>query len=207
MMTRSSEGSFKTSATGTPGNTCNCHLPAPTKVIDHQPRHNVNPKDDKSSPEWDTVDDVKDIQQFGIALRLILGFIGVLTLGVGGVGVMNIMLVSVTERTKEVDLRKALGARNRDIAFQFLVEALVLNFAAGLFGMLVSVVLAHAIPPMPLHSEMYKTANHEGDIILKTSGGVMLTAFVILTVVGVTVGMWPALKASRMEPVEALRYE
>ena len=153
------------------------------------------------------MDDVKDIEQFGIALRLILGFIGFLTLGVGGVGVMNIMLVSVTERTKEVGLRKALGARNRDIAFQFLVEALVLTFAAGLVGMLVSVVLAHAIPPMPLYSELYKTANHEGDIMLKTSGGVMLTAFLILTFVGVTAGMWPAIKASRMEPVEALRYE
>jgi putative ABC transport system permease protein len=170
-------------------------------------RHSFNPKDDKSSPEWDTVDDAKDIQQFGIALRLILGFIGVLTLGVGGVGVMNIMLVSVSERTKEVGLRKALGARNRDIALQFLVEALVLTFAAGLVGMLVSVLLAHAIPPMPLYSEMYKTANHEGDIVLKTSSSVMLTAFVILAFVGVTAGMWPALKASRMEPVEALRYE
>jgi putative ABC transport system permease protein len=175
------------------------------EVLAH--RHNFNPKDDKSSPEWDTVEDTKEIQQFGIALRLILGFIGVLTLGVGGVGVMNIMLVSVTERTKEVGLRKALGARNRDIALQFLVEALVLTFAAGLVGMVVSVLLAHAIPPMPLYSEMYKTANHEGDIILKTSGSVMLTAFVILTFVGVTAGLWPALKASRMEPVEALRYE
>jgi putative ABC transport system permease protein len=170
-------------------------------------RHNFNPKDDKSTPEWDTVDDVKDIEQFGIALRLILGFIGFLTLGVGGVGVMNIMLVSVTERTKEVGLRKALGARNRDIAFQFLVEALVLTFAAGLVGMLVSIGLAHAIPPMPLYSDLYKTANHEGDIFLKTSSGVMLTAFGILAFVGVTAGMWPALKASRMEPVEALRYE
>ena len=170
-------------------------------------RHNFNPKDDKSSPEWDTVDDTKQIEEFGIALRLILGFIGVLTLGVGGVGVMNIMLVSVTERTKEVGLRKALGARNRDIALQFLVEALVLTFAAGLVGMLVSVLLAHAIPPMPLYSELYKTANHEGDIVLKTSSSVMLTAFVILALVGVTAGMWPALKASRMEPVEALRYE
>ena len=166
-------------------------------------RHNFNPKDDKSSPEWDTVDDVKQIQQFGIALRLILGFIGVLTLGVGGVGVMNIMLVSVTERTREVGLRKALGARNRDIAMQFLVEALVLTFAAGAVGMVVSVLLAHAIPPMPLCSEMYKTANHDGDIFLKTSGSVLLIAFVILSLVGVTAGTWPALKASRMEPVEA----
>jgi putative ABC transport system permease protein len=170
-------------------------------------RHNFNPKDDKSTPEWDTVDDMKDIQQFGLALQLILGFIGMLTLGVGGVGVMNIMLVSVTERTREVGLRKALGARKRDIAWQFLVEALVLTFAAGAVGMLVSVVLAHSIPPMPLYSAMYKTANHEGDIFLKTSGGVMLTAFVILTIIGITAGIWPAWKAATMEPVEALRHE
>jgi putative ABC transport system permease protein len=173
-------------------------------------RHNFNPKDDKSTPEWDTVDDVKDIEQFGIALRLILGFIGFLILcvvGVGVVGVMNIMLVSVTERTKEVGLRKALGARHRAIAFQFLVEALVLTFAADLVGMLVSIGLAHAIPPMPLYSDLYKTANHEGDIFLKTSSGVMLTAFAILAFVGVAAGVWPALKASRMEPVEALHYE
>ena len=170
-------------------------------------RHNFNPRDDKSTPDWDTVDDTKDIQQFGLALQLILGFIGMLTLGVGGVGVMNIMLVSVTERTKEVGLRKAMGARNRDIAWQFLVEALVLTFAAGAVGMVVSFVLAHAIPPMPLYSAMYKTANHEGDIFLKTSGSVMLTAFVILTFVGITAGLWPAWKAAHMEPVEALRHE
>jgi len=170
-------------------------------------RHNFNPKDDKSTPEWDTVDDAKDMEQFGIALRLILGFIGFLTLGVGGVGVMNIMLVSVTERTREVGLRKALGARNRDIALQFLVEALVLTFAAGAVGMLVSVLLAHAIPPMPLYSAMYKTANHDGDIFLRTSTSVMLTAFFILAFVGITAGLWPAIKASHMAPVEALRYE
>lgn len=170
-------------------------------------RHNFNARDDKSTPEWDTVDDTKDIQQFGLALQLILGFIGILTLGVGGVGVMNIMLVSVTERTKEVGLRKAIGARNRDIAWQFLVEALVLTFVAGAVGMLVSVALAHAIPPMPLYSATYKTANHEGDIFLKTSGSVMLTAFVILTLVGITAGLWPAWKAAHMAPVEALRHE
>ena len=93
---------------------------------------------------------------------------------------MNIMLVSVTERTREVGLRKALGARKRDIAFQFLVEALVLTFVAGAIGMIVSVGLAHVIPPMPLYSALYKTTNHEGDIFLSTSMNVMMIAFLIL---------------------------
>jgi putative ABC transport system permease protein len=137
----------------------------------------------------------------------LLGFIGALTLGVGGVGVMNIMLVSVTERTREVGLRKAIGARPRDIALQFLTEALLLTFVAGVIGMLVAVVLAHAIPPMPLYSEQFKTVNHEGDIFLRTSATVMVSSFLILAGVGVFSGLWPALKAASMNPVEALRYE
>ncbi len=150
---------------------------------------------------------MKELDQFSLALKLILGLIGALTLGVGGVGVMNIMLVSVTERTSEVGLRKALGARKRDIAFQFLVEALVLTFVAGLIGMVVSVGLAHVIPPMPLYSALYKTTNHEGDIFLSASTNVMMISFLILATIGVMSGMWPAWKAANMEPVEALRYE
>ncbi len=170
-------------------------------------RHNFDPKDDKATPEWDTIEDEKELQTFGLALRLILGFIGALTLGVGGVGVMNIMLVSVTERTREIGLRKALGARQRDVAFQFLAEALVLTFLAGAVGIVFSFVLAHTVPPMPLYSEMYKTAAHEGDIFLKTSWSVMLSSFAILAAVAVCSGIWPAMKAASMDPVEALRFE
>ena len=97
-------------------------------------RHNFNARDDKSTPEWDTVDDTKDIQTFGLALQVILGFIGMLTLGVGGVGVMNIMLVSVTERTKESDCGKRSGRVIAISHWQFLVEALVLTFVAGAVG-------------------------------------------------------------------------
>jgi putative ABC transport system permease protein len=170
-------------------------------------RRGFDPRDEKSTPEWDTVEDSAELEKFSIALQILLGFIGALTLGVGGVGVMNIMLVSVTERTREVGLRKAIGARPRDIALQFLTEALLLTFVAGIIGMLVAVVLAHAIPPMPLYSEQFKTVNHEGDIFLRTSATVMVSSFLILAGVGVFSGLWPALKAASMNPVEALRYE
>jgi putative ABC transport system permease protein len=90
---------------------------------------------------------------------------------------------------------------------QFLLEALVLTFAGGVIGMALAIVLAWLIPPMPLYSELYKTANHEGDIFLQTSASVMAVSFIILSLVGITSGFFPALKASRMNPIEALRYE
>jgi putative ABC transport system permease protein len=170
-------------------------------------RHHFDPRDEKATPNWDTVETGKILQYFSIGLQVMMGIIGVLTLGVGGVGVMNIMLVSVTERTREIGMLKALGARQRNILGQFLVEALVLTFIGGVAGILGSLLLTAVIPPLPLYSEFYKTANHEGDIFLRASLNVMTTSFIILSLVGIVSGFWPALKASRLEPIEALRAE
>ncbi len=147
------------------------------------------------------------IEGITIGLQALLVFIGTLTLGIGGVGVANIMLVSVDERVREVGLRRALGARKRHIRLQFLVEALVLTLMGGAVGIVLAYAITAATPILPLLGPLYEETSGKGDLKLAISGWTVVGSTLILVMVGVLAGLVPALKASRLDPVEALRYE
>jgi putative ABC transport system permease protein len=142
-----------------------------------------------------------------IGLEVLLTFIGTLTLGIGGVGVMNIMLVSVDERIREIGLRRALGARKWHIRFQFLAETLMIMMLGGAIGIILSYLIAAAVGTLPMMGPLFEDESGKGDIHLQISFMTVFISSIVLLFIGVVSGLVPALRASKLDPVEALRYE
>ena len=170
------------------------------------PLHKFNPTDRRAVFVFNLMDQVHQFEIISLGLKVLLAFIGTLTLGIGGVGLMNIMLVSVTQRTREIGVEKALGARRRDILVQFLAEALTITFLGGILGVILAYIVSLSVGRLTLYSAFAKNAE-AGDIHLIIAPATLIVSTLILTAVGLVSGMVPAIRAANLDPIEALRYE
>ncbi len=175
-----------------------------SEVVEKQVRkivgrdHDFDPADENAMGMWDTVEDQKQVDGIFDSMTVFLGFVALVTLSLGGIGVMNIMLVTVSERTREIGLRKALGATRGRIMADFLVEGIVLAFVSGVVGWSVAFGLSSLLKLVKM-PDMFPG--------LPVSWETTAFAFVTLTVIAILSALLPAWRASALTPVEALRYE
>jgi putative ABC transport system permease protein len=169
--------------------------------------HNFGPTDERAVKIFVFNESMRLVDTMGIALRLLLSFIGTLTLAIGGVGLANIMLVSVTQRTREIGVLKSIGATRRAILAQFLLEAMAIVTGGGAIGVAVGWALTSLLGTLPLLGPLFHDSSGAGDIHLQISMFAVLTSTLMLETVGLIAGLLPAIKAARLDPIEALRYE
>jgi putative ABC transport system permease protein len=160
--------------------------------------HGFDPKNDDAFEDWDTVKNAETVGKIFDVMDMFLGGVGLVTLGLGAIGIINIMLVAVSERTREIGLRKALGATNRSILLQFFLEGAFLTLMSGGIGMAAAALFMHALSGLPAP---------DGFDPPKLSVMSAVVAIGTLALAGIVAGLYPARKAAMLEPVEALRQE
>ena len=159
-------------------------------------RHRITGEDDFTiSSQQETIETLEETTDTFVVF---LGAIASISLLVGGIGIMNIMLVSVTERTREIGIRKAMGAKRRDILLQFVSEATLLSLGGGGVGVLLGLVLSRLLDGRSIGGQSFQTA---------FSGDIAILALVVSAAIGLFFGIYPASRAARLHPIEALRYE
>jgi putative ABC transport system permease protein len=169
--------------------------------------HNYSPNDERAVHTVVFNEYIRLVDTMGIALRVLLGFIGTLTLAIGGVGLANIMLVSVTQRTREIGMLKSIGATRRAILAQFLLEAVAIVTVGGLIGVAAGWAVTAILGSLPLLGPLFHQTSGAGDIHLRISTFAVITSTAMLEGIGLIAGLLPAIKAARLDPIEALRYE
>jgi putative ABC transport system permease protein len=169
--------------------------------------HNYSPHDERAVHSIVFNEYIRLVDTMGIALRVLLGFIGTLTLAIGGVGLANIMLVSVTQRTREIGMLKSIGATRRAILAQFLLEAVAIVTLGGIIGVAAGWAVTAVLGSLPLLGPLFHQTNGAGDIRLRISTFAVITSTALLEGIGLIAGLLPAIKAARLDPIEALRYE
>lgn len=168
--------------------------------------HGFRPTDKNAMWVANIMTQLSQFRLISLGLQALLLFIGVLTLGIAGIGLMNIMLVSVQQRTREIGVEKALGARKRHILLQFLAEAMVITGVGGLGGIVLAFAVSKLAGGITFYSAIAKNGS-AADIYLLISPDIVIVATTVLVVVGVVSGMVPAIQAANLDPIEALRYE
>jgi putative ABC transport system permease protein len=161
-------------------------------------RHNFDPKLEDAFEDWDTIENSQKVDKIFNAMDYFLGVVGLVTLGLGAIGIVNIMLVSVAERTREIGLRKALGATHRNIMTQFFIEGAFLTAFSGGIGLAITVAVVTVLAMLPA-PEGFDTPR-----IVPLSA---VAAIGSLAIAGISAGLYPARKAALLPPVEALRQE